>query len=86
MKTWFDEFAQFAKEEFGLTVVKEVDGKKASFESLFGASIDSLTQYELPYNTSADQFGYYDEGFSLLKVKSLPKASFDANDSLLFAA
>lgn len=55
MSERFERFAKMAQEEFGLTVVESTNHENSTFEDLFGVSIESLTQYELPYNISEDQ-------------------------------
>lgn len=87
MSTKFERFAKMVKEEFGLTVVKTESREMSTFESLFGVSVENITQYELPYNISTDNFGYYDDS-SLTKVfnYSLPTKIFDANEFSNLAA
>lgn len=83
----FEEFAKMAKEEFGLTVVQS-SSNTATFESLFGVSAEEISKYELPYNVSAQQFGYYeDEAKETIGLKSaLHATSFDPNNCLALAA
>lgn len=87
MSKRFERFAKIAKEEFGLTVVKSINCKGSSFESLFGVSAESIAQYELPYNISADQFGYYDEGIvTEMPEIDFPVMKYDTNDNIFLAA
>lgn len=87
MSKRFERFAKMAKEEFGLTVVKTTKREGSSFESLFGVSAESIAQYELPYNISADQFGYYDEKVvTEMPAVDLPETKYDTNDNIFLAA
>lgn len=87
MSTQFERFAKMAKEEFGLTVVKTTSQEQSTFESLFGVSSESIAQYELPYNISAEQFGYYDEMMPINGLEnSLPTINFIADDNMALAA
>jgi hypothetical protein len=87
MSKRFERFAKMAKEEFGLTVVKSTSREGSSFESLFGVSTESIAQYELPYNISADQFGYYDEKVVMeMPEIDLPVMKYDTNNNIFLAA
>ena len=87
MSTRFERFAKMAKEEFGLTIVKTTSQEQATFESLFGVSSESIAQYELPYNISAELFGYYNESISVnVFEQNLSTNKFDANEYLYLAA
>ena len=88
MSARFERFAQMARDEFGLTVVKAKSAQNSTFESLFGVSAKSIAQYELPYNISAEQFGYYDDGAVVSNALEfdLPVEKFDASDYLYLAA
>ena len=87
MSTRFERFAKMAKEQFGLTVVKATSGDQSTFESLFGVSSEDIAQYELPYNISAEHFGYYDVTMSVPKfANTLPTTNFNANQTLDLAA
>ena len=54
MSERFERFAKMAQEEFGLTVVKSASHENYTFEDLFGVSIESLTQYELPKTSKGE--------------------------------
>lgn len=87
MSKRFERFAKMAKDEFGLTVVKSANRESSTFESLFGVSADSIAQYELPYNISADQFGYYAETIvTEMPEINLPLKNYETNDSIYLAA
>ena len=87
MSTRFEKFAKMAKKEFGLTVIKKESQEQSTFESLFGVSSESIAQYELPYNISAEQFGYYDELATInIFEDSLPTIDFNANQNIALAA
>ena len=87
MSKRFERFAKMAKEEFGLTVVKSTSREGSSFKSLFGVSAESIAQYELPYNISADQFGYYDEKVVMeMPEIDLPVMKYDTNNNIFLAA
>lgn len=61
MSTMFDRFAEIAKEEFGYTIRKSEKTNNSTFESLFGVSVESISEYELPYNINSSHFMYCDE-------------------------
>ena len=88
MSTMFERFAKMAKEEFGYTVVKSTEPNPTTFESLFGVSAEAIAQYELPYNVSLEQFGYYDEAASLTMIVGvdMPANDFNTNDFVNLAA
>ena len=66
MSTLFERFAKMAEEEFGYTVVKI--NEKDTFEALYGVDVQNDAQYELPYEVSFSQVGYY----SISNGDSLP--------------
>lgn len=87
MSAMFERFAQMAKEDFGCIVVETSNRKEMTFESLFGVSVESITQYELPYNVLVEQVGYYDKPavnsiFGLNHQMNI----FNAEDNFAFAA
>ena len=86
MSTRFERFARMAKEEFGLTVSKTTSHEQSTFESLFGVSPESIAQYELPYNISVEQFGYYGESVPVDALDILPQTNFNANVIVALAA
>ena len=61
MSTMFDRFAEMAKEEFGYTIRKSEKNNNSNFESLFGTSVENISEYELPYNINASHFMYCDD-------------------------
>lgn len=87
MSSRFERFAKMAEEEFGLTIVKTESQETSTFESLFGVSIETLAQYELPYSISTYDLGYYDD-FKMSKVlgDSLPTVNFDTDGYMHMAA
>lgn len=88
MSTIFDRFAKLVKEEFGLDVIKTTSHQTSTFESLFGVSVESMTQYELPYSIDVECFEYNsDTPTSINNFKlDLSARSFDADKYLNLAA
>ena len=87
MSSRFERFAKMAKEEFGLTVAKTESRETSTFESLFGVSIKTLAQYELPYSISTYDFGYYEDSkMSKVLGDSLPTVNFDTDGYMHIAA
>lgn len=89
MSTRFERFAQMAKEEFGLTVFQTNSDERATFESLFGVSIEEIAQYELPHNRiPMEQFDYYDSDLCSHNplVTGIQINVFLPNDIIAFAA
>ena len=87
MSSRFERFAKMAEEEFGLTIVKTESRETSTFESLFGVSIETLAQYELPYSISIYDLGYYDDlKMSIVLGDSLPTVNFDTDEYTHMAA
>ena len=87
MSSRFERFAKMAEEEFGLTVVKTESREISTFESLFGVSIETLAQYELPYAISTYDLGYYsDMKMSKVLGDSRPTINFDTDGYTIMAA
>lgn len=88
MSTRFERFSKMAKDEFGLNVVKKENVGMDTFESLFGISIDSISQYKVPYNIQVNQFGYYDDSGLKVGIKEfdLLEEKFETNNFDCLAA
>lgn len=50
MSSMFERFIEFAKKEFGLTIIETEWAEQASFESIFGVQTDSFVEHKLPYD------------------------------------
>lgn len=85
MSARFERFSKMVKEEFGLTVTQSHTGEKSTFESLFGVSAECIAQYELPYNLTPEQIGYYSIE-AIISNQFETSNEFTSNDIIVLAA
>ena len=88
MSDLFERFVKLAKEEFGYTVKKsKTTGKADTFESLFGVSVQTVSDYELPYAFPITQLMYSDECLVVAQREIVSSENkFDVEENLNFAA